>query len=708
MRAFAGGGWSRGLSLAIVLALLAAACSSATPSPTGPTQASGPGATGSPGIGSPAPNFQPLPPSRQLLISEALAAGRIDLVTSLVYRAQALFGLPELPAEFAGAPSRGDDTALFDEIVDLLPTLAPADQARLRPFVVRPTEPDSVFSSARLNLIASLSGALPVAASGGQCSDWADSADADTRFKVWACKGSDPAAAAGDIATVAALMEEIWGPMTQVPPAGMGPPIPDGSGSNVSREYGGDGRIDIYLLSSGETVYRDGPQGISAVAAAVASPPYIDASGAPVKTSSAFMLVNRARIPNTDGMKRDLIHEFFHVLQKAHNLRGPRKGAQDHWFVEASATWAETHYLRPTSEVVHTWFQSDFQPKPVGLESPVEGHDYAAYIWPFFMEMEANSGAPVFNAWVAIEAAASGDFKAVTDAIDKQLPFATRFRDFAVRNLNEALSPADPPLKRYHDYDANFPDGITPVPLVEGTITPSEVYTSPTQSIEPLAATYFYLQLAGETRDVTIDIAGLVPGSNLDGDAILHIGDHWERRPVTGGSLHLCRDTPADAADQFYLVLSNHGRDVPIKGTFEVRPKKACSVGHYSIDVANVAGGTHKGAGHHEGDGQVACAHANGAWVVSAVYFPNDPDYPGRDIAAFDITTTPGHEWVEVTMMDHTTDNPFDWSVMPEFQGTFSFTIGDAVSPVTIRAVADDPHEHVVISATCSTLDTAP
>ena len=531
-------------------------------------------------------------PSRQDLIATALAGGRIDHVTSLLYRGYAHFGMPELPGEFASAPSLGDDAALFDEIVDALPTLSAADQQRLRPFIVRPTEPDSIFASktagaARLAVApgkgsapaARLTVAAPLTVAATECRDWTDSGNASQHFKVWACTGGDPGSAAADVAVVAGLLEEIWTPMTRMPPGGMGPPIPDGSGPNVSREFGGDGRIDVYELRAGDGLFRGGalavPEG--SIAAAVPSPPYIDAAGNVLKTSSGFILVNRARIAERDQMRRDLIHEFFHVLQKAHNRTGPVRGSENHWFGEASATWAETYYFRAGSAFVHTWFASVFQLSHLGLESTTGDHPYAAYIWPFFMEQEAGAAA-VFNAWVGIEAASPGDFRAVSDAIDAQAPFATRFRDFAVRNLNRSLDPTEPHQKRYVELDGNFPDGVSPVPIESGEIAKSGTYPSGPVSIEPLAASYFYLVPDVDARDVTINLSGLAPVQALDGDVLLHIAGRWERRPIKGTMLQLCRDDPADNFDQMHLVLSNHGREPRdrITGEFSVRSRIGC------------------------------------------------------------------------------------------------------------------------------------
>ena len=538
------------------------------------------------------PPAAPPQTSRQELIAAALQDGRVDYVTSLLYRGYARFGMPQLPPEFAAGPSRGDDSALFDEILDQLPTLSDADQKKLRPFIVRPTDPESIFApkpaAQGLGAVAvagGIAGGVQLAAvvsattGPGECRSWTDSGSASAHFKVWACTENDAASAAADVATVAGLLEELWVPMTRRPPAGMGPPIPDGSGSTVARELGGDARIDVYELLAGEGVYRDSLHGVPAgsIAAAVASPPYVDEAGNALKTSSGFILVDRARIALRDQMRRDLIHEFFHVLQKAHNRTGLIRGTEQHWFGEASATWAETFYFRPGSEFVHTWFSTTFQLSHLGLESTSDDHPYAAYIWPFFMEQEA-SDAAIFRAWVGIEAAPPGGFRQVSDAIDAQIPFATRFRDFAVRNLNRQLEPTAPHQKRYVELDASFPDGISPVPIVSGEISKAATFRSGPVSIEPLAASYFYLVADDDARDVTIDLAALSPIKNVDGDVLLHIAGKWERRPIKGTQLHLCRDDPADNFDQLYLVLSNHGREAKdkVSGDFWVRSRIGC------------------------------------------------------------------------------------------------------------------------------------
>src|SRR5262249_55407136 len=79
--------------------------------------------------------------SAQALIQADLDAGRISYGTALVYRAWALFWDPRLPARYDGTGSTGEDISLFPEIEAALPSLPPDQQAQLRGWIARPTDP---------------------------------------------------------------------------------------------------------------------------------------------------------------------------------------------------------------------------------------------------------------------------------------------------------------------------------------------------------------------------------------------------------------------------------------------------------------------------------------------------------------------------------------------------------------------------------------
>jgi len=145
------------LARALAVAVLVASCNSSQPSGvpgSNPTRTGAPGATGVP-PGSSKPAGQASAPTSVDLIRAALDRGRIDAQTAMKYRGYALFGAPGPPAEFRG-PNWTEDDALLDLAKARLDVL-PAELAdAIRPFLVRPTDPGSVFFASPASAGASL------------------------------------------------------------------------------------------------------------------------------------------------------------------------------------------------------------------------------------------------------------------------------------------------------------------------------------------------------------------------------------------------------------------------------------------------------------------------------------------------------------------------------------------------------------------------
>jgi hypothetical protein len=509
----------------------------------------------------------------------------------------AMFGLPGVPDEFSTGVPRSDSAALA-EMAAMMDSLSEADQARLQPYLLRPTQPGSVFYSGgpvAIRAGARLAPGENSLAAPAACGTWVDSGDLDSRFKVWACADDDAAAAEIDVATVVTIVQAIWDKMSN--DMG-GPPKPDAYGTNVPAEYGGDARIDFYALHMGQVLYRDGPDEIPADAAAATSPapPYTNADGSPRNASSAFLLLNVDTLESDEAtFTLDLIHEFFHALQLAHTFRATHQGTTEHWLVESSATWAETYYRRDLSEAPHAWF-FPFQASGLGLQSSDPDHQYASYVWPFFMEQDKNAQA-IFDAWKQTDQIAPRDFNAVTAAVGAQVAFDTRFHEFAVRNLNlnDVLRPAS--VKRYDELDGNFYDDVPPVAIAGAPVRPGSPYVSPAQSIPDLAARYFEPEFSQDSRKVTISLAQLQPSGQVDGDFLAHYTDgSWKRLPIQGGVLQFCRDDDGWDIDRGFLVVSNHGVQGSVSGTVEIDAKNACTgdvrlhgtfTGHYSDALQN-------------------------------------------------------------------------------------------------------------------------
>ena len=296
-------------------------------------------------------------------------------------------------------------------------------------------------------------------------------------------------------------------------------------------------------------------------------------------------------------------------MQNAHDdeARWSPRDAFSHWYSEASATWAEWYYAltlnHPPSDA-YRWFEAfqDDNESLLLVSEANEDHRYASWVWPLFQTIERGS-ANVFMAWKAAENA-----KNIVDfdqAINDQLPFADGFRDFAVRNLQPAAyqPPASTGLeadwwraKNLLLYD--FP--LEPHALVAEDIPltlggAQSLQLSQPAGVDALAAQYDEFEISDPSvRQITIDLRGLENVATADLDVVGRLDpvvggppDAWRRVPASGHLLKLCRDTPAQNFNQFYVVISNHSfaRDgnsnlpdpaAKVRGSYTVEAEDEC------------------------------------------------------------------------------------------------------------------------------------
>jgi hypothetical protein len=512
------------------------------------------------------PSAPPAPaPSDQELIAAALSAGTIDYGSSLLYRAYALFADPRLPSAFQGAGSEGEDAELFVAMAD--PSLSPAHQAALRPFRVRPSDPESVHSSPQA--------AASVASSDIFCVEngWASLRSAQPNVAVTVHARCGLAGAEADMRKALAIIEGLWGPMTQL----MGKPLGDVGGQPGSP----DDTIDIFLVEPLGSVWRDGfRSGISkgALHTTVAAPPEI------ALRSSAYVILARSDVPNRT-FKSSVAHELFHVLQSAHNNEITTQNSTTWWFTEASAVWAESYFARETSrEAVHGYFTSVFLPSRSPLHRSLgrgvlEDRKlmYASYIWPLFMEQERGPEA-MGRVWRAL-AEVGTDWDAGMQAIAAELPFKDHFHRFALRNLNSQFFPDNPLGKRYVNLDAGFPDEEMPRPEVVEQLTGLEsaapVLTYPVE-LPALKAQYYHFSMADSVQQVRFDFSAIGPQADRKVSALVKLkGQPWELRENLPDVLTFCIEE--EPLEDIWIVVSNHSTAIGpvVSGPLSVRPLKA-------------------------------------------------------------------------------------------------------------------------------------
>jgi hypothetical protein len=531
----------------------------------------------------------------QEMIGKALGGGRIDAGTALLFRAFALHGDPRLEREYWGESSFGEDHGLEREYIVISNTISPDLRALIEPFIVRPDDPISIYNVATPTpeggfvASAKTGGSASSPEGGYACSErgWTNSLSPAGHFKVWA---KCPAGASEPdpdtinvITTTAEIADQSWGPMTAL----MGTPVPD--------EVAGP-QTDVYVVKPlDESVMRDGrPHAITegTLASAPSAPPRIGV------TSSGYMLVSRARVRDPK-FKLDFVHEFFHILQAAHNdkisFQGTGANTREYWFVEASAEWAAVHFERvigwsPPARLDGKHYPRfiTFQKDDASLHASQPGldlHLYAAYIWPFFMEQEGGAQA-IRTAWNGI-AGANTDWTTANNAIDAVLRFDEAFHEFAVRNLNRTFEGQNLINRRYVYLDSEFPDEeYENIPFDSIFMGPEQ--RTNFESVKSLQAKYYSLHFTTDVKQVKLDFSNLFPNDDLDVDAIIkkRTTGQWElRRLPRSGEVTLC---DVEAA---WLILSNHNKDLssPIQGELSIDAQDApCScnnIAQYFDDV---------------------------------------------------------------------------------------------------------------------------
>jgi hypothetical protein len=309
------------------------------------------------------------------------------------------------------------------------------------------------------------------------------------------------------------------------------------------------------------------------------------------------------------GLAVTMAHEFFHVLQSAHNSRigfGYRTipytddfdiiRYAEFWFVEATANWVVSYLYRDQIDpdvlfsnfsggIVRNFFGVDvpltYSPPPLGKDHL---HVYAAFIYFLFLEQEVGAE-PIAELWEKLEMVEPDDFDRTTELIGEILPFETHFRDFTVRNLNLDLTPGDPISPLYNDLDPSIPRNVAP-PLnfpddTNGRLRlRAEPYVYP-ETLPNLAGHYFYFTPGAGVGNATLDFSGIDRVDNLDVDILIPDANGvWTRlKPDPQQPIELCAAQGVDTLPAFYLILTNHGpsdRDIA-RGSFSATTASYCA-----------------------------------------------------------------------------------------------------------------------------------
>ncbi len=563
---------------------------------------------------------EPPAPSAGEKVAAALASGAIDLETSYVYRMYALFGDARLPEEYRGRVSDLRGPELFDTLSRTESTLSPATRALLRPFTARPADPVSVWSQSALT--AAPSGFMqtvaepavtilpeqlcPPTVSGPT---WVNRrvTQGGVSILLWIRCSDEGIQTYRHIVLEhnKAVLEKVLGPMIDL----MGPPLPDLGVAPGS--FDPDSAIDVYIVSPTEVVQHD-PVGFGESinahsAAGLATGVFVGY----LTKSSGWILVEDLLTSATDpGPRSTLIHELFHVQEFAH-----RSDIRFNWLIEASATWAETHFdfLLPWpkrgSGILHKRWFPKIQYSTQSLADQDGSNEYASYLWPFYMQLRlgrSEGAAAVAEMWDRFESLPEEATGNDTDeVIDQVFPFKDHLADFRLTNLNVAFAPGDSLDDFYQTIDfSQFPEPQDPISVHFGGPSEDPVPTEVTLttsgqpnplsgtrtvpvSIEPLSTHYIEIEVNDKTtRYVQVDWSSFSQTDSLSFDAMTRVRDQeWERRRVKARrrTTFCIPDGFEVRALQGWLVFTNYallGPEPPITGdvviTYSNQPNAAC------------------------------------------------------------------------------------------------------------------------------------
>jgi hypothetical protein len=413
-------------------------------------------------------------------------------------------------------------------------------------------------------------------------------------------------------------------------------------------------------------------------------------------------------------LKSNLAHEFFHALQAKYNRRGTRwytgplfKDPAKFWFVEASAMWAEQHFVPDAAndpDGPHRRFTGRFLTTNASLALTDGRNDYASWPWPLFMEQEIGNETAISDAWKKMVGLAGYD--SLQEAVSSVVPFDTRFRDFAVRVYNTDLEPGNPVDPRFQALDQTLPldkpggsRGKYDVPVVVDDPLPQHA-----ADLAPLWSSYTGLLPAADVHKITFDFSFLMPPEAVDVDLLLQIKGRWQRtKAALTGEQAFCD------VDRAIVVISNHATDMDTRVNgqwFATGENTTCAPEAWTVSLT----GPKAGAGVYTGNEESYCGYAAGVGWTGIVYL--DPNGAGviRHISVGDngflINTS------------YANDDPTDWGTitLPGYNAHTTLTgdssaapphlIGDSTWTIPPEGGAGTPGDyHVHVDIACTTYD---
>lgn len=341
-------------------------------------------------------------PSMQQKIEEDEKKGLIDFDTAWLYHLQALFEPEKLPSKYRSPTPIYCGTGIMQDFQQIADKLKPQTLLNLKPYLVRPDHPESIYANKIVPLSdSSFNGGFHLHALADEEERPSKGLAKDPLLcktgpiSIWYMKGHIAKAEESrdylDMGNYYGKFKNLLGKE----------PLSDGNLENKGR----DGRLDIYIVPISASGLCISLQGGRTAPALIKIDVYLE--GADLDTT--------------------LAHELFHAFQFAFDQR------EERWWLESTAVWAEDYsdsirnrewdHLEDAFHLVENRLQ------------PLTGRngkqEYGMYLFPLYLKQEFGAG-KIAEIWEACETTGA------LDAVDKNVSKGIEecFKHFALLNLD--------------------------------------------------------------------------------------------------------------------------------------------------------------------------------------------------------------------------------------------------------------------------------
>lgn len=488
-------------------------------------------------------------PTSLALIDEDEKAGRLDKDTAWTMRFQRLFEPEKLPKKYQSPKPIKCGTSVFKAFNRERAQLKPETINRLRPYLVRPDHPDSIFNlkenQARASRKSSSGYSNLLFAQEEKRPEGMLPLDVSDKILLWYPRGNEGSAeSARQLLIKYDMYNQFLDMMKKEPPS-------DAllSFGDRNRDIGGDGRLDIYLVSATDVEGDDGWCKVE-----------LDSYKANSSSPSHILIDGGLSGKNLGAA---LAHELFHAFQHAWDAY------EDDWWSEATAVWAED-FIDPSWNTEHAYVGDAFDEGENSLRSiddNADDHMYGIYILPYYLTKVRylDNDLLIGKIWASCES------QIALDAVESNLSgdFKNAFKEFALLNYQENL------LQDCSENTHGYPEELSVYSQHDACEIEIDKSKPVAINIPPLGACYMELEnkVPKETLPhILIDLREILKNSDLSIQAVITpaSGDErcedWSEKEERS----FCTNFEEEDFAFLNLTIANHNRRNVQKAFFQI------------------------------------------------------------------------------------------------------------------------------------------